>query len=495
MKKYFFLLILSIFIISCSKKEVIISGQVANASPLSRVEIIDVSSIATLPIANIGFDNKGNFADTLSIDKNGIYAIVYNGRANFIYLKKGQNITLSGNSSNFPEDIKISGESKNNNEFLAESQKFINEYLAKLDHNLFKKEEADFMKNMEKFATDINHKLDEIAKNKKVDNEVVQWKKDDLLVNLLVLSSQYELMHGQITQKPNFKLSKNFLDKRKLLEKESFIKDFPAYRQYILIKLQEDFKKFATPYLQDTQTTQTEVFIKFLDTRKDLSQETKDYLISFIATQHDLYPENEKADQVLKTIQEKVKSQSIKNELEKVFNTISGIKIGTSAPEVSLLKQDGKTTKISDFKNKPTLLVFYSSYAPGMVEQVVPTLKEISDFYHSKMNILHINMDDNAKQFQDTSKALMKDLKGINLYAKGGLKSDVAKQYYIYGFKLPSFLVLDKEGKIASKMTLNLVSPQFIETLNKQTGLTAPIQPQILETKEMHHHENDGHNH
>lgn len=495
MKKYLFLLLFSVFIISCSKKEVIISGKINNASPLSRVEIIDVSSVATLPIANFGFDNNGSFSDTLNIEKDGVYAIVYNGRANFLYLKKGENINLTGNASNFPEDLKITGEGQGNNEFLIESQKFTNEYLSKLNINVLAKDETSFIKEMEKYAIDINKKVDEIAKTKKADNDVVQWKKDDLLVNLLMISAQYELMHGQLVGKPDFKVSTKFHEQQKKLEKSSFVKDFPAFRQYLLSKLQADFRKFATPYLNDTKITQTEVFLKFLDTRKELSQESKDYLASFIATQFDLNPHNEKAEQAMKALQEKIKDSKIKQDLEKVYNTISGLKIGTIAPEGDLIDQSGKSVKISAFKGKPTLLVFYSSFAPGMVESIAPAMKELGEFYKSKLNVLYINMDDNTKQFQNTSKSLLKGFFGVNAYAKNGLKSEIAKQYYIYGFKLPSFVVLDKEGKIASKSFINMIDAGLIEILNKQTGLIAP-QPQTLEIEEAEmHHENDGHNH
>ena len=103
MKKYILLSIFSLFIFSCSKKEIIISGKISNASPLSRIEIVDMSSVATLPIINIGLDEKGNFSDTLSVEKSGVYAVLYNGKNNFIYLKKGENINISGNSATFPE--------------------------------------------------------------------------------------------------------------------------------------------------------------------------------------------------------------------------------------------------------------------------------------------------------------------------------------------------------------------------------------------------------
>ena len=494
MKKYFLLFVLSIFIISCSKKKVIISGKLNNALPLSRVEIIDISSVATLPITNFGIDEKGNFSDTISIDKNGIYALIYQGRIQPIYLKKGQNIHIIGNGSNFPEDIKIIGEGQANNEFLSESAKFVNEYLSsKISVDILKKNEADFIKEMEKYATDINKKLDEIAKTKKTDNEVLNWKKDELLVNLLIISSQYELMHGQITGKSNFKVSEDFKKKQKMLEKSSFIETFPEFRQYLLMKLQNDFQVFAKPYLNNTKITQTEVFLKFLDTRKELDQKTKDYLASFIATQFDFTPQNHRAEQVYKVLSEKIQSSDIKKELEKVFHAILGVKIGSQAPEGMLIGQDGKTLKISSFKGKPTLLVFYNSSSPAMIEHVVPTLKELSNFYKTKMNFVYVNFEDNQKQFQNTSKALMKDLFGTNVYPKGGLKSEMAKQYHIYGFKLPSFVVLDKDGKIVSQAFLNIAEPKLIDILNKQTGLNAPIQNNFNDIES--HHEHDGHNH
>lgn len=478
MKKYILLVLFSLFLASCSKKETILSGKIEHSSPLARMELIDPSSVATLPVANIGVDEKGNFLDTLTLEKDGVYALIYNGRVNFIYLEKGKNINITGNGANFPEDLKVIGDGQANNEFLIESHKVVIEYLSKIDVQVFTKNEADFIKEINKYADDIHKKLDEIAKNKKADDKVLAWKKGDVTINLLLASSQYERNHQYLTQNPDFKVSKTYFEGLKKLEKEEYVKQFDNYRQYLLTKLETDFRAFVTPFLEDTKTTRTEVFIKFLDTRKEFSQETKDYLIAFIAKQFDFYPQNEKIDQVMKVLQEKIKTENIKKELVQLFNTIQGVKIGDVAPATELIKQDGKTAKLEDLKGKPTLLVFYSSWAPNMVESIVPNLKEMSKFYQGKLDFAFINLDDNAKQFQSTSKAMMKDLTGTHLYAKGGLKSDLAKQFYIYGFKLPSFIVLDKDGKIASASFGHILEPKLLEVLEKQTGVSIPQQPE-----------------
>ena len=57
-------------------------------------------------------------------------------------------------------------------------------------------------------------------------------------------------------------------------------------------------------------------------------------------------------------------------------------------------------------------------------------------------------------------------------------------------------MILDKDGKVASKTVLGLSNIQLtelIDILNKQTGLTAPV-PEASETEE-EHNERDGHGH
>ena len=55
----------------------------------------------------------------------------------------------------------------------------------------------------------------------------------------------------------------------------------------------------------------------------------------------------------------------------------------------------------------------------------------------------------------------------------------IAKDLGIYGFKLPSFIVLDKDGKIASRFFYNLGDPEIVTVLDKLSGLKAPmVQPE-----------------
>ncbi|RZJ29496.1 MAG: redoxin domain-containing protein, partial [Chryseobacterium sp.] len=178
-------------------------------------------------------------------------------------------------------------------------------------------------------------------------------------------------------------------------------------------------------------------------------------------------------------IEEDIKDAGIKADIKKMQFTINGFKIGDDAPEASLVKADGSAYKLSDNKGKPYVLVFYASWNPYIAEGTVPVLKEVVNFYKSKMNFVFVNLDDTKDQFTKTSNAMLKGIQGTNVYAEGGLNSDIAKKYGVYGFKLPNFIVVDKNGKVASRSFVNLGDADLITVLDKQTGLSAPkVAPQ-----------------
>jgi hypothetical protein len=54
------------------------------------------------------------------------------------------------------------------------------------------------------------------------------------------------------------------------------------------------------------------------------------------------------------------------------------------------------------------------------------------------------------------------------------MESDIAKKYGVYGFKLPCFVIVDKDGKIASRSFVNLGEQELVTILDKLTGLSAP---------------------
>ncbi|NOK07362.1 TlpA family protein disulfide reductase, partial [Myxococcus xanthus] len=127
MSKYFLMLIFAFVAMSCSKK-VEVKGNLAGGSPLERIEFIEASGVATLPLVNLGVDSKGSFSGSFEAPKNGMYIMSYAGKTAMIYLKGGQQLNISGQAANFPNQFTITGDAKNNNDFLMDVQKFVQGY-------------------------------------------------------------------------------------------------------------------------------------------------------------------------------------------------------------------------------------------------------------------------------------------------------------------------------------------------------------------------------
>lgn len=482
MKKYLLLLIIAIFVMSCSKK-VEVKGKITGGSPLERIEFIEASGVATLPLANIGVKNDGTFSGSFEAPRNGMYLISYAGKQNLVYLKGGQTLNISGSGMAFPNEYVITGDAKKDNDFFTASQKYLGTYAQTVNMNeLMMKDEKGFLSGIEKIEKDITKNIDENVKKFSPDNEVIQWKKNDLASTLLSLMAQYEMKQSQ---NPSFKASKAFVDYENKLQhnKEVMIKDNPLYRQYLLSKMSPDFQKFAEANSKGkTDITTSELFAQYLKTKKDVSQTAKDYLLAFVMAQSDIHPgaPEKITEKIKKIIDTEIKDATIKNDLTKIQIAVNGLKVGEIAPMASLIKQDGKSYQLSENKGKSYMLFFYASWNPYIGEATIPVLKEVVDFYKSKMNFVFVNVDDTKDQFVKTSASLLKGIPGVNVYGDGGLNSDIAKKYGIYGFKLPCFVIVDKEGKIASRSFVNLGEPELVNILDKLTGLSAPkVNPNV----------------
>lgn len=479
MKKYLLLFLMTIFVMSCSKK-VEVKGKIVGGSPLERIEFVEASGVATLPLVNLGFDKDGNFTGSFEAPKNGMYVINYASKQNLIFLKGGQKVNISGNAATFPGEFVVTGDAKNDNDFYQTCQKFLSTYGQTINmQQLMTGDENTFLKGVQKIEADLNKNIEENVKKFNPGSDVTNWKKNDAKTAVLNLMVNYEMTKKQMSGNPSFKLSKAYTDYENKLQtnKDEMLKESPFYRQYLLTKVSPDFQKFAEAKSKTVKDiTTSEMFNMYLKTNKDMSQVSKDYLLAYVMAQSDINPQTAPAtvDKIKKIIEEDVKDTNVKADLKKMQFVINGFKIGDDAPESSLVKADGTAYKLSENKGKPYVMVFYASWNPYIAESTAPILKEVVNFYKSKMNFVFVNLDDTKDQFAKTSSALFKGVQGTNVYAEGGLNSDMAKKYGIFGFKMPSYVVVDKNGKIASRSYMNLGEPELISILDKQTGLSAP---------------------
>ena len=476
------MLLVAFVAMSCSKK-VEVTGNFAGGSPLERIEFIEASGVATLPLVNMGVDSKGSFSGSFDAPKDGMYIMTYGGKQGMVYLKGGQKLNISGQADAFPGKFTVTGDAKKNNDFIQEALTQIQTYASQINvGEMVTKDEATFLKEVEKVRTELEKRIDNAAKKTSPDSEVIQWKKDEMNASILGLMNQYEMNHGQASGKADFKVSKNFTDAEAKLKKDNdrMLRNQPIYRNYLLGKLSQDFQTYADANNKTGQETSSVLFSNFLDTKKDISQLEKDYLLAFVMSNSDINPSTtpENAAKINKLISEKIKDATIKKDLEHIQFVLSGPKMGEPISAAKLVKEDGSAFKLTDNKTKPAMVMFYASWNPYISEATLPVLKEVTKFYSSKLDFIYVNLDDTKDQFSKTSKAMLQGMPGTNVYGEGGMNSQIAKDLGIYGFKLPSFILIDKEGKAASKFFYNLGDPELVTALDKLTGLKAPEAPE-----------------
>lgn len=483
MKKLFFLLLIAIMAVSCSKK-VEIKGKIANASPLDRVEIIEASGVGTLPLINMGLSKTGEFSGSFEAPKDGLYAITYAGNMNVIYLKKGQEINISGNSGDFPQKMVITGDAKANNDFIQQAQKDFEQYAVNIKvEQMVSQKEPQFLAAFKKIHTDLKNKIEETGKKLNADQAAIDFKITETNARLLGLLDAYEQYNGQMSGNTAFKASKAFQDVKKDLAKDQdkMIAEIPAYRDYMLNRMNPDFQKYAQSQSVGADTMISDVFAKFLKTKKDLSQVTKDYLYAYVIAQSDINFNNyKKYDQVSKLIEDNISDSKVKNDLKHLQTVLMGFKSGT-APEMKLVSKEGKNSNLADLKGKPTLVAFYASWNPNIAISTVPVMKDVAQFFKSRLNFAYVNLDDTKEQFQKTSAAMFGSFPGANYWAEGGINADQVRKFGLYGFKIPSYIILDKDGKIQGRPYFNLGDPELVQELEKLTGLKAPqVAPQMV---------------
>lgn len=490
MKKILSLLMMIVMLVSCSKK-VEVKGHVSGANPLDRVEIVEASGVATLPLVSLAVDNKGDFSGTFEAPKNGMYVIGYAGNINMVYLKAGQKLEVSGEVGTFPTDMKILGEAKANNDFLKKAEETFKNYASKIDvQKLLTEKEEAFITQYKKIQEDLMKRLGEDAEKLKADTEVLDYKKMDTRIKLIGLLEMYEKNHGMATANVQYKPSAKFLELKKEATKDGdkMIQESPMYREYLLGTLNADFQAFAQPKMMNASGNApmiSDLFAQFLKTKKELSTTAKDYLFAYIISQADINYQNAKNyAKISKLIEDNVQDKQVKTNLKELQKVLMGFQAGTT-PELTIHKAEGSKTNLSKLTGKPTMVFFYASYNPNIAITAIPVLKEMNTLYKDKLNFAFVNLDDTKEQFTKTSSAMLKGFAGENYFVEGGINSDEARKFGLYSFKIPNAILLDKEGKLVGRPYFNLGDMELATELQKLTGIKVPEQPAVIPNMEM----------
>jgi peroxiredoxin len=117
------------------------------------------------------------------------------------------------------------------------------------------------------------------------------------------------------------------------------------------------------------------------------------------------------------------------------------LKPGTAAPEFVMNDINGNTVKMSQFRGKTVVLIFWASWCPDCRAEV-PALKELqAKTDPNKVVFVSISSDRTVEAWKKY--VAENDLKGVQLYRD---KSKVSEDYHVKW--IPSQYVIGPDGKV-----------------------------------------------
>ncbi|MBO4843501.1 MAG: TlpA family protein disulfide reductase [Bacteroidales bacterium] len=118
---------------------------------------------------------------------------------------------------------------------------------------------------------------------------------------------------------------------------------------------------------------------------------------------------------------------------------------GQAVPDFTLNDIDGKSVKLSDFRGKTVLLLFWASWCPDCRAEI-PQIKAMNTLASpDKVAFVSVSFDRDI----DTWKKFVPEnsLPGVQLFDPEGMKeSKIGEAYHIKW--IPSMYVIDPEGKV-----------------------------------------------
>lgn len=118
---------------------------------------------------------------------------------------------------------------------------------------------------------------------------------------------------------------------------------------------------------------------------------------------------------------------------------------GQPAPDFILNDTGGKMISLKDFRGKILYIDFWATWCSPCLKEM-PMAKSLEDTFREKEVVfIYISIDENEDVWRKHIQE--KQMSGTQLISPGGFNSEIAQLYKLKG--IPTFVLIDKEGKVA----------------------------------------------
>lgn len=178
------------------------------------------------------------------------------------------------------------------------------------------------------------------------------------------------------------------------------------------------------------------------------------------------YLSNEEYEAAFNTFTPEVQQSSFAERLRSRLSARMSTEPGSLAPDFTLKNPDGKDVTLSSFRGQYVLLDFWASWCIPC-RKSMPAMKELYAKYHDKgFEIIGITNDSKADAWKQ---ALEEDqtpwVHVIDEFPERGKGAVVISKYR--AGTLPTYFLLDKDGKIIARLEHEEIEPKLVELLGE----------------------------
>jgi thiol-disulfide isomerase/thioredoxin len=412
-------------------KVAILSGKITNTEETS----IKLSHTELSFEKKINVDPEGNFRDTIKFLENASYYFGLGKTTTQVFIKDGDNLTISADAQDFHKTIKYSGIGSEVNNFNLE--------YAKLRLKLVGDAKEYFLVPLKDFnEKNIKNKAAYLA----LLNESQLTEKEKALFTKII-ENDYLLIHNNYDKFNHYHLKEhpvlpaNYYDPilaMYLDDQELFLYD----KNYRILVIEKYRQTLRAAMKADTTLTNIE-FVK--ETTKDMkSIYNRESIISMLFNNVNNKNANYQSDyeKIMVLLQSKELKGRLNARLQTALNTTSG----TKSIGFNYERMDGSKVALSDLKGKYVYIDIWATWCGPCIKQM-PALKEIIKAYEGDdIAFVVISVDDKKDQAKWKKMVPVYNVGGTHLISDNALNSEFMKAYSV-GL-IPRSILLDREGKV-----------------------------------------------
>jgi len=432
LKKY--LIFLVFLFISCSKvpnARITFSGNIKNNSE----DILKVSNYNSTLKQQIPIDSLGNFKGLVEVETDGYYFFQVGQSYTTVRFKKGQNVHVSIDASDFFKSIIYSGDLKKENNY--------NVSKSKLRANLVGDTKEYFVVPLNDFLPKIEKTRDtlfSLLANSELSQKDTELEKRLIKYEYLQTYNNYKKFYNY-HKKVDPVLPDDYFDPILGMntDDDEIFRYSRAYRNLII----ENFRLSSKIALsKDTSLT----IIDFVKNKiSDLkSADIREQIASMLI--REIKEENENIDNDYDKIMTLLASDRMKEKLTLRYKSAITTTSGTASVDFNYENFDGGSISLHELRGKLLYIDVWATWCGPCIKEM-PALKELVKEY-AKKDIEFVSISIDGKNDYDKWKKMVpeKNVGGIQLYDAEGLDSDFMKAFSVS--LIPRFMMIDSEGKI-----------------------------------------------